>query len=54
MQPNGYNIIFENLSSWGIKSMWLIIGFCLISVFLNLFWLLCILIYTGNKSKKDP
>ncbi len=49
MQPNDYSIIFENIVSYGIKSMWFIIGFCLISIFLNLFWLVCILIYKGNK-----
>ena len=59
MEPNDYNIIFENLLSWGIKYLWLIGGLCLSSIFLILLWFLCVLIYMGKKIKmlhneKDP
>ena len=43
--------MFQNLISLDMKCLWLIGGLCLISLFLSLIWLLCLLIYMGNKSQ---
>jgi len=50
MQSDLYDILLQNLMLWGLKCLWLIGGLCLLSIFLYLIWLMCLLSYMGKNS----
>ena len=54
MQSDLYNLFLQNLMLWGLKCLWLIGGLCLLTIFLYLIWLLCLLTYLGKNSISVP
>jgi|GEM_PF-1745688 len=50
MQYDLYELLFQNLMLWGLKCLWLIGGLSLLSIFLYLIWLLCLLTYMGKSA----